>query len=101
MALPTSRRPLLISKAWPQTALLIFLVGFFILGLLGYRTYVAGPPIPNTVASPTGDLLFAGAEISHGQIIFYRNGLVEYVEESYQALLAVCVPAPLSSCGQF
>jgi len=46
------RRELLVSKTWIQVAVLVFLVGFFILGLLAYRTYVAGPPVPDRVRSP-------------------------------------------------
>src|ERR1035437_6970038 len=74
----TPRRALLISKAWPQAAALVFLVGFFILGLLGYRAYLEGPPIPESVVSPTGERLFNRADIQEGQKIFFRNGLMEY-----------------------
>src|SRR6476469_9576353 len=35
------RRELLVSKAWIQGAVLVILCGFFILGLLAYRTYMA------------------------------------------------------------
>lgn len=38
------RRQLLVSKGWIQAVLLVLLCGFFILGLLAYRTYVAHPP---------------------------------------------------------
>ena len=40
------RRELLVSKAWLQAVALVFLFGFFVLGLLAYRTYQADPPIP-------------------------------------------------------
>src|SRR3954451_8424920 len=35
------RRALLVSKGWIQAAALVFVCGFFILGLLAYRTYMA------------------------------------------------------------
>jgi nitric oxide reductase subunit B len=40
------RRPLLISKGWVQVVILVMLSGFFVLGLLAYRTYMEKPPIP-------------------------------------------------------
>ena len=41
-----ARREFLISKGWIQAAVLVILVGFFVLGLLAYRTYQAQPPVP-------------------------------------------------------
>jgi hypothetical protein len=39
--LPTNqKRSLLVSKVWIQAAIIVFLIGFLILGLLAYRTYV-------------------------------------------------------------
>jgi nitric oxide reductase subunit B len=72
------RRPLLISKAWIQAAALVFLCGFFILGLLAYRTYTASPPVPKRVVGPSGQTLFTGTDISKGQQVFLHNGLMEY-----------------------
>ena len=40
------RRPLLVSKGWVQMVILVILFGFFVLGLLAYRTYQAKPPVP-------------------------------------------------------
>ena len=40
------RRGLLVSRVWIQATLLVVLCGFFILGLLAYRTYMAHPPVP-------------------------------------------------------
>jgi nitric oxide reductase subunit B len=39
-------RGFLLSKGWWQAAVLVVLFGFFVLGLLAYRTYQAKPPIP-------------------------------------------------------
>ena len=35
------RRELLVSKAWIQAVVVVVLFGFFVLGLLAYRTYSA------------------------------------------------------------
>jgi nitric oxide reductase subunit B len=69
---------LLVSRAWVQGAALVVLVGFFALGLLAYRTYVAGPPIPVRVVSDNGALVFSGEDVTRGQRIFLRAGLMEY-----------------------
>jgi len=73
-----SRRGLLIAKGWPQAAVMVFVFGFFVLGLLAYRTYVDEPPIPRKVVDASGQLLFTGQDIIAGQQVFTRNGLMEY-----------------------
>jgi len=45
---------------------------------LAYRTYRDEPPIPSRVAGPSGQLLFTGEDITAGQEIFLKNGLMEY-----------------------
>jgi len=72
------RRGLLISKGWVQAVLIVFLFGFTVLGILAYRTYTGQPPIPNKVVNDQGAVLFAGADVTRGQEIFLRNGLMEY-----------------------
>ncbi|MEO7331908.1 MAG: cbb3-type cytochrome c oxidase subunit I, partial [Minicystis sp.] len=69
---------LLVSKAWIQWAALVVLIGFFMLGLLAYRTYVAGPPIPARVVADDGSVVFTGEEVTEGQRVFLRNGLMEF-----------------------
>ena len=72
------RRPLLVSRAWVQAALLVFLFGFFVLGLLAYRTYSEEPPIPAKVTDPGGREVFTGADVIAGQKLFLRNGLMQF-----------------------
>ncbi|HTR66637.1 MAG TPA: cbb3-type cytochrome c oxidase subunit I [Terriglobales bacterium] len=72
------RRGLLISKGWVQAVVIVFLFGFTVLGILAYRTYTGEPPIPANVVSGQGTVLFTGADVTHGQEIFLRNGLMEY-----------------------
>lgn len=74
----TGRRPLLVASGWLQAAVLVFLFGFFVLGILAYRTYVAGPPIPEQVIGPDDGTLFTRADVLSGQRIFLRSGLMQY-----------------------
>ena len=74
----TGRREFLISKTWIQAVVLVVLVGFFVLGLLAYRTYMAHPPVPERVVDAHGHTLFTGNDISQGQKVFLNNGLMEY-----------------------
>jgi nitric oxide reductase subunit B len=72
------RREFLISKAWIQAVVLVVLCGFFVLGLLAYRTYMAHPPVPARVVDENGGVLFTGRDISKGQKVSLHNGLMEY-----------------------
>jgi nitric oxide reductase subunit B len=73
-----AKRPLLISKGWIQAVLIVFLFGFLILGLLAYRTYTDQPPIPLRVLDSDGRLLFTSADVTAGQELFLRYGIMEY-----------------------
>ena len=72
------RRDLLVSRLWVQATLLVVVCGFFILGLLAYRTYVAHPPVPERVVDSEGRMLYTGRDIQKGQQVFLHNGLMEY-----------------------
>jgi nitric oxide reductase subunit B len=74
----SSNRNLLISKGWIQAVALVMLFGFFVLGLLAYRTYTDEPPIPARVVDTNGNVLFTGEDVTAGQEIFLKNGLMEY-----------------------
>jgi nitric oxide reductase subunit B len=69
---------LLVSKTWVQAVALVLLFGFFVLGLLAYRTYDAKPPIPQRVVDPAGALLYTEEDVQAGQQVFLHNGLMEY-----------------------
>ena len=73
-----SRRALLISKGWVQASLLVVLFGFFVLGLLAYRTYQAKPPTPDRVVDPQGRCSTPPRDVREGQQVFLHNGLMEY-----------------------
>jgi len=72
------RRAFLISRTWIQAVVLVVVSGFFVLGLLAYRTYVARPPVPDRVVDASGTTLFTGHDVTSGQRIFLNSGLMEY-----------------------
>ena len=73
-----TKRGLLVSSNWCQAIVIVFLFGFFVLGLLAYWTYTYEPPIPLQVRDPSGNVLFTRDDIRQGQQVFLRNGLMEY-----------------------
>ena len=79
-------RGLLISKRWVQAVAIVMLFGFFVLGLLAYRTYTDQAPIPGKVVRPDGQVLFTRADVIAGQEIFLRNGLMDTAPSSATAL---------------
>jgi nitric oxide reductase subunit B len=68
------RREFLIARGWIQAVVLVVLCGFFVLGLLAYRTYMAHPPVPARVVDQNGSVLFTGSDIRAGQQVFLHNG---------------------------
>lgn len=72
------KRDLLVSKTWIQAVILVVVFGFFVLGLLAYRTYSGEAPIPARVVDQNGSTLFTHDDILDGQQVFLRNGLMEY-----------------------
>src|SRR5262249_51173485 len=61
-----------------QAAIVVLMIGFFILGILTYYTYNDEPPIPETVKKSDGSTLFTREDIMAGQQVFLGNGLMEY-----------------------
>lgn len=68
----------LVGKGWVQGVALVMIFGFFVMGILAYRTYTAAMPMPKQVVDPAGKVLFTDAEITSGQEIFAARGLHEY-----------------------
>ncbi len=75
---PSQRRGLIVSKGWLQACLLVVLFGFFVLGILAYRTYQAEPPIPAVRRSDRRRSSSPARTSRAGQQVFLRNGLMEY-----------------------
>jgi nitric oxide reductase subunit B len=75
---PSDRRQLMVGKGWVQAVALVVLFGFFVMGVLAYRTYTASMPLPERVVTGNGEVLFTGADITAGQELFLARGLMEY-----------------------
>jgi nitric oxide reductase subunit B len=69
---------MLISRWWFQGALLTYLVGFSVLGILAYLTYRDQPPMPGRVVSASGETVFTRDDILNGMNVFQRYGVMEY-----------------------
>lgn len=67
-----------ISKGWVQGVALVFVFGFFVMGVLAARTYTDGMPEPDRVVTEAGEVVFTGDEITAGQQTFLRRGLQQY-----------------------
>ena len=68
----------MVSRNWVQAALLTLVFGFFVLGMVGYKTYGGQPPIPAKVTDPAGDVVFTDGDVRAGQKVFLKNGLMQY-----------------------
>ena len=74
----SANRGLLVSSGWIQAVAIVVVFGFFVLGLLAYRTYKDEPPIPARTVGEAGEVLFTHQDVVDGQGVFLRNGLMEY-----------------------
>ncbi len=72
------RREMPISRWWLQGAILTYLVGFCILGILAYLAYQEQPPLPVRVTGAGGETLMKRADIVDGMNVFERYGMMEY-----------------------
>jgi nitric oxide reductase subunit B len=60
-------------RLWQGLAV-VFILSFAVLGWLGREIYLAAPPIPETVRSDTGALLYSGEQIRDGQRAWLAAG---------------------------
>jgi nitric oxide reductase subunit B len=67
-----------ISGWWLQGAILTYLVGFAILGVLAYLVYAGQPPLPARVVTESGRTLFTRDDILGGMNVFQRYGVMQY-----------------------
>src|SRR5579864_6856612 len=66
-----------LSPWWRRSAIVTIVLCFCVLGWLAKLTYSAAPPIPDRVVGPDGSVLFTNADITAGQQVFLRYGLME------------------------
>ena len=66
-----------LSKWWIRAVLIVMLVGFAGLLAITNLSYRNAPPIPARVVDASGQTLFTGVQISSGQALFLRYGLMD------------------------
>jgi nitric oxide reductase subunit B len=74
---PEETTPEILSPWWRNAVILILFVGFSVLIWLSVRAYQDAPPIPKEVVDPAGVTVFTGEDISAGQEVFLKYGLME------------------------
>lgn len=67
-----------ISKWWRYSTIIVILVGFSILSTVTKLAYDNAPPIPEMVTTPSGGVIFTGAQIQRGQDLFFKYNLMEH-----------------------
>ena len=75
MSNPTDTQNL--SPWWRRAVIGVMLIGFSVLIFLTLRAYVTAPPIPARILTEDGQVLFTGEDISAGQEIFLKYGLMD------------------------
>lgn len=76
--MPDRSRQMTISSLWLQVAILTFIIGFAVLGYLAARIHTDHPPIPGTVQTADGGILFTGDDTMAGQHLFQKYGLMQH-----------------------
>ncbi|ROZ62063.1 nitric-oxide reductase large subunit [Kocuria soli] len=71
-------KQMVLGKGWVQAIAMVMLFGFFVMGLLAYRTYSASMPLPDKIVAEDGTVVATGEDITRGQEIFNARGLQEY-----------------------
>lgn len=67
-----------LSPWWRHFTILVMVLGFVVLIFLTEQTYENAPPIPSKIVNQNGVLLFNGSDISKGQDVFLKYGLMEH-----------------------
>lgn len=66
-----------LSPWWRNSVIIALIIGFTILIWLSVSTYSDAPPIPEKVVDNSGEVLFTGHDITAGQEIFLKYGLMQ------------------------
>lgn len=69
---------MVISPLWLQIAIITFLFGFSILGILAVSIAKGKPPVPVSTQSEGGEVLFTGNDIMEGQHLYQKHGFMQY-----------------------
>ena len=76
MATATLQAPESLSAWWGRSVGLVMVVGFSALIMLSVKAYDNAPPIPAKSVTADGNLLFTAEDISSGQAVFLKYGLM-------------------------
>ena len=71
------RRSMPIARGWFQAAVLTYLIGFSVLGVLAYLVVRDQPPIPARVVAADGRTVFSREDVLGGMSVFARFGVME------------------------
>jgi len=66
-----------LSPWWIRAILIVMLIGFSGLITISMLSYRNAPPIPAQVIDAQGTVLFSGDDISEGQAVFLKYGLMD------------------------
>ncbi len=72
-----TKTPSALSPRWRNGVVWTFVIGLTVLIFMSVQAYRNIPPIPEKVIGPTGDVIFTGDDISAGQEVFLKYGLME------------------------
>jgi nitric oxide reductase subunit B len=67
-----------LSPWWRNITILVMIFGFATLSVMTFQTYKHAPPIPERVQDEAGPVLFTGEDITGGQGVFFKYGLMEH-----------------------
>ncbi|CAG0952093.1 nitric oxide reductase subunit B [Burkholderiales bacterium] len=76
MSTSAAQTPESLSPWWGWAVGLVMLVGFSALILLSVKAYDNAPPIPAKAALPGGEIVFTVDDVSAGQAVFLKYGLM-------------------------
>jgi hypothetical protein len=81
-----------LSPWWRRGVFLVLAVGFAVLIWMAVRAYRDAPPIPETVVTPAGEVVFTGDQIRSGQQVFLKYGLVLILALTFQPNISIPLP---------
>jgi nitric oxide reductase subunit B len=67
----------ILSRWWKVASVITMVGGFAVLILLTVKAYENAPPIPARAVDPAGAVVFTGADITAGQEVFLKYGLMD------------------------
>ena len=66
-----------LSPWWARSLAAVIVVGLSVLCLVTFKAYENAPPIPVRVVDPSGAVVFTAADITLGQQVFLKYGLMD------------------------